>query len=376
MSFERPIGASADMQELEYIASLHQTCPELRKDGSIQAIDVVHFLNSRYGIRVSVKEVQDTILKGLGGGDDEEECIDLMEVVAILIIPELLKAAQSLLKENEKLLPPSRRQDFASDLEYKQHVRLYKITEKRKPDSELVANVLDMILKDTVGLGDSPPTLNRQLITDIFSAYGEENLVRNQELIDDMIAAASTSNTDIEENGGAIFDKFAFARALTSDVQSYNIGWETELTTHYYDVFQTIYSTKTTRGIRRASLPFWLDKPKETNQLDRTTEETEEIGQSLKNEETRPVERAFTFPAIDYIAGTYRSKVFVIVLWVCGVATYFAYLWDFEVAFGRVDCSGITNRGHLFGCRIVNGIINWLVIMLELRYVLFPISAR
>lgn len=35
MSFDRPIGAPADVNELEYTAALHQTCTPLRPDGSI-----------------------------------------------------------------------------------------------------------------------------------------------------------------------------------------------------------------------------------------------------------------------------------------------------------------------------------------------------
>jgi len=44
ITFERPVGAWADIEELEYIAALHQTCtPELRRDGSVSATDIVHF---------------------------------------------------------------------------------------------------------------------------------------------------------------------------------------------------------------------------------------------------------------------------------------------------------------------------------------------
>lgn len=37
-SSERPIGASADASELEYISALHQTDKELREDGSISGV--------------------------------------------------------------------------------------------------------------------------------------------------------------------------------------------------------------------------------------------------------------------------------------------------------------------------------------------------
>lgn len=35
ISFERPVGAHADVKELEFVAALHQTCTPLRHDASI-----------------------------------------------------------------------------------------------------------------------------------------------------------------------------------------------------------------------------------------------------------------------------------------------------------------------------------------------------
>ena len=53
--------------------------------------DISAFLRSRYGIVCSPEDVRNIILHGLGGGDTEDESIDLMEIVAILLIPTLLK---------------------------------------------------------------------------------------------------------------------------------------------------------------------------------------------------------------------------------------------------------------------------------------------
>ena len=80
--FERPVGAAADVRELEYIAALHQTQDEENDDwmdGSIEATDVKNFLLSRYGIKVTKEEVRDLIFAEMGGGDSADECIDLTE---------------------------------------------------------------------------------------------------------------------------------------------------------------------------------------------------------------------------------------------------------------------------------------------------------
>ena len=49
---------------------------------------------SRYGIRVSEDEVNKTIIQGLGGGSDQDDVLDLMEMVSMLLIPTILKAAR------------------------------------------------------------------------------------------------------------------------------------------------------------------------------------------------------------------------------------------------------------------------------------------
>jgi hypothetical protein len=56
--------------------------------------DIRLFLLSRYGIDVSVESVRKHILSGMGGGAEDTEVIDAMEVMAILMIPIVRKAAE------------------------------------------------------------------------------------------------------------------------------------------------------------------------------------------------------------------------------------------------------------------------------------------
>lgn len=58
------------------------------------AEDIAVYLTSRHGVLVTPEEVRDTILEGLGGGNSDNECLDLMEIVAILLIPTILKASR------------------------------------------------------------------------------------------------------------------------------------------------------------------------------------------------------------------------------------------------------------------------------------------
>ena len=108
-SFQRPIGATQDVAELEYISALAQTGKTVREDGSLRDADIRLFLSSRYGIRVSEEEVRATVLQGLTTTESIEGRdyvdLDLMEIVSLLFIPLLLKAAAAADKDVAAAVP-------------------------------------------------------------------------------------------------------------------------------------------------------------------------------------------------------------------------------------------------------------------------------
>jgi hypothetical protein len=176
--------------------------------------------------------------------------------------------------------------------------------------------------------------------------------VDDDDLINDMILAASGGKED------AVLDHVAFARALSGDVQQYDINSETEVTTNYFDVFRTFYSTKSKKKGR-----FSLRSNPNPTELFRDEEES---GHTMPNgENVREVEREFTAASIDYTADTYRSKMFVIILWMTAVVTYFAYVSPSQGTFGRLDCEVAKSE---FACKIGSSVIGWLVILAQLRY--------
>ena len=73
MKFTKPVGATADLREIEYISALHQTSKELRRNGSINSSDITKFLMSRYGISVTETQVTESISKDFGGGGLSED---------------------------------------------------------------------------------------------------------------------------------------------------------------------------------------------------------------------------------------------------------------------------------------------------------------
>ena len=154
------------------------------------------FLLSRYGIEVTAEEVRTQVIRGLGGGDEEQDdCIDLCETVCMLLIPTLLKACM-----DEAELP-------------KGVVR---------PRPGLVNYVLSMILHDTTG-SHVPKKLDKQLIQKILISYGEADLARNNDLVEEMLESAQTPE--------GILNLEAFSNGLTHDVKLYDVANETSVST-------------------------------------------------------------------------------------------------------------------------------------------------
>lgn len=164
-SFQRPIGATRDVAELEYISALAQTAKRtVRPDGSLRDADIRLFLSSRYGIRLSEEEVRATVLRGLtttttapatnsGVEGREHVDLDLMEVVSLLFIPLLLKAAAA---------ADAGKKDVVADVPENNGTDAVEAAEKdggdtacpenvQLPPPNILSDVLRMILEDVTG---------------------------------------------------------------------------------------------------------------------------------------------------------------------------------------------------------------------------------
>jgi len=344
--FQRPVGAVADLKELEYISALHQTdqC-NIRADGSIYAKDISNFLCSRYGIKVSDDEVRRTIIKGFGGGDEDEECIDLTELVAILIIPLLLKASK--LRDHQRFMKPITESRELSKLFGRPQTQKSSKSSLPTPvmdtdsftatSGNIIDDVLAMILLNTTG-SPNPKKLNKYLVKDILLAYGEKEIADDEKLIEDMVSAAKGTNR------GGIFDSTAFARALTHDITEYDVMNEKKMTSYYFDVFETNNLGMLQKEIK-----------KEKSEIDVEALDGLTFPQSV-----------YTAAAIDEVAGTYCSKALVTFLWASFILTYFAYFYDVHISQDLAYCT--TEERNEFGCLIANGIVNWLIILVQLCF--------
>jgi len=312
----RPCGAAADINELEYISALHQTGKdELREDGSIQACDIVAFLMSRHGIEVTEEEVLDKIIGTFGQRTvDSRSDIDLIQLLALLLIPLLLKAKQSL----------DQAQQASSTIRRQSGTCLHRQKgDSRWPDADIIESVLRMMLHDATGDATLRP-LTKELIRQILRFYGEGEASNNEQLLDEMVLAVTPDSITDIEGEPILLDQHSFAHGLTHDVQHYNIDFENSMTTNFHDVFSD-----------------------------------EQKGDVKEGNSVKTVR---TLSCIDYTADTFRSKSYVVILWVAWILTYFSYLQSQNVlTMAKLQCDEFE-----FGCTLAQGILNWLVIMFQL----------
>jgi len=288
--------------------------PDIRIDASIKDEDIVSFLASRYGIRVTKDFVRSTVLKGF-----DRDSLDLMELMTIILIPTLIKAANQVIdqaedskrlvsnkskelqvvkdleevfdpeKDLEEVFDPEIIEETVEDVEkcakpvmaksvedghksymvemvkdledgeepenfnyavkgipidvnsknkqnFEKNINDLSSTNLVQPPEGLLQNVLNMVLHDAMD-SIQPPLLDKKLLSAILESYGEIELSKNDGLLEEMVNCAVGS--------GGLLDVQSFARALTHDVQLYDVASENSPTSRLTDALSTLKVTNT-----------------------------------------------------------------------------------------------------------------------------------
>lgn len=273
------------------------------------ADDVINFLISRHGVQADKELVENRLMPGLAGamGENPSAVFDIVELVTILVIPQLKKAA-----------------DSGDDMDIQQ----------------LFGQVLKMILSDVYGSENrEPPQLDHETMALILETYGEVDVP--PQVIDEMLASAGVLRGGETEG---VLDVDTLVKAATSDLSRYNNEWSDKFTTHYDDVF---YGTS-------------LDK--------RSSEIRKSVVENLKEDEKEDensIRKLFSLASIDYVAENYTSKAFVTLLWLLLVMLFFVYFLQLQDSIaGRISCDRFRNE---FSCRVANAVVTWLVVFVQLR---------
>lgn len=464
MSFRRPVGASVDVKELQYIAALHQTClPVCRENATVSSIDVVRLLRSRFGLKVSHEDAI-RVVRGLGGGtmteevlekileqiytdeeeeeeqagkqkrklwpgmlmkrlkkaqsvkeiqdengeeeipaqDDEEqhddiegskdlseEYLDLVQLLAIMLIPTLAKAGKEFKDgiNNEVLEEDNCEQDESTTEEgpslnpikiYKKHNAESQAKQKEmereereslrpKPEG-VIGDVRHMLLGNlynkatndesvSIEMNEEGPTLSADLVTSLLGAWGEHERAKDSKLVDAMVMVAGGPGTPFNEE--------AFVNALTSDLSKWEVGTEDRLSTSFFDVWN--YDSRREKEL--------LDKEQaeaKSSAIDKATAQQGEI--LTENEEEEYVPRLPLMGAnIDFAVDCHSSVAVTCILWLFFVCTALVY----AVLFQSTDATK-TSCPRSFGCTLGGTVWRWLALAIILSItgllVIVPLS--
>lgn len=250
------------------------------------------------------------------GKEVEYGAIDIMELVALLLIPTCLKAQKQQNTQKDEAPTPL----------------------LHSPPSNLVESVLSKILEDVTGTSD-PKTLTADLLRDIFSFYGERELAENNDLMEEMVGSASVTGSEKP----VMLDSYLFTNSLAKDVMLLNVTNETRLSSHFDDSTLNVASS---------------DKITKGNDLEKY--------------------KRNMFPAIDFTAGTFRSHPLAVVVWIVTLLAYFSYFLDFAqdgipTVCDEEDAVYVWNKRApwranrtAIGCNIGQGIVFWNLLFIIL----------
>lgn len=153
-----------------------------------------------------------------------EEYLDLVQMLAILLIPTLARAALA----NE-------RSEGADDVATPQAERgdddMFESLDPHPPN--MIDQAVKIMLKNVFvvepeGEHEDSPVLDEQLVEALLLEVGEHERAQDQELLQEMVEVAG---------GKRRFDAAALAHALTSDLKQWKVRSEDNLSTFWDDVF-------------------------------------------------------------------------------------------------------------------------------------------
>lgn len=260
--------------------------------------------------------VEQSILVDLCGEFDVDSPLykmDLVQVVALLLIPHILKNGD---------------------------------------EGKAMERVLAVLVSEV-----ETPKLNREFLKQVLDFHGEVHV--NDKTLDAMIEVAGGQDTELTTT--------SLLRALTSDVTLYHTEWTDRLSTHYQDVFSSFQQGKpvketSTHDMSDEENPEDIQHPSvhEENIIDglkaevkkHTASKHEETYSSTSLDKPPPLRKLYTASSIDQVADTYSSQSFTVILWASMIIVYLAYFWNYKLNWGAVSC----DRLNEFGCLVVNGI--------------------
>jgi hypothetical protein len=314
--FDRPVGAGADVSELEFVSALMQTdVKRMRTDASLDETDVSLYLASRYGVKMSPEQVSKLLLPSFSptassaSADAEKKSqLDLAEFVSLLLIPHLCR-------------------------------------EDRTNDE--TGSLLRRILEDALGSEGYERALSQNgegvalttaLLKKVFESLGETALANQEDLLDEMVEAVARSGGQCGEE--IVLSDGTFASALTHDVKPLFDPAFSQL----YRALPPSGSTEKTEADEESNLPG-----------------------SAQTECAIPVRPMAS--SIDLEADLFRSRLLVIFMWAFFGMSFLTYYSGIGTFLKHPKCQDFQFRATWaqnlgpFVCTVGWGVVHWLYIL-------------
>jgi hypothetical protein len=170
--------------------------------------------------------------------DEPEEYLDIVQLLSIVLIPTLARAAleyhdppEPLVDRFETEEPPGsmwKRFWWRRQI-YKEQAQEAEFQSLRPQPERLLTDVLKFLLQ-SINIDtdkDGYPELNADLVVKLLEAHGESERAQDPDLVAEMVAACNAQLLDPE----------AWIMALTGDVQQWEVGCQDRTSTHIYDVW-------------------------------------------------------------------------------------------------------------------------------------------
>lgn len=295
------------------------------------------------GVSLSPEEINEKILTDLGSTDG---FMDMMQLVSLLMIPVLREQQEERLNaENDSV---------------------HNLYDSQKDD--LLMYTVEMLLHDVTG-SRQPKALTATLIRQILQGYGEEALAQNEDLVKAMLEQAGDGH-----HRRVILDSRTFCRALTADVQEFDVHSKNKMSTNYDDVMGDPGS----RGSEKPANEMDDAESSDNLKASAPSEDVESItivSTKSLDDDVNDIPTIPTAPQIDYVTDTFRSKPLVLCQWTFFVFSFQTYLtfpfnqWIRHDICPKIESGRWGENNGAFFCMIGMNVVKWIIIMLAMSVV-------
>lgn len=367
-----------------------------------------------------------SLTRSTTGEDPHNLCLDLVQITALLIIPELQRFRCDSSSITQGTNPISSRSEEVSKRNFMMRGKSQRKDDTHIPENDwgLVIDAALRILLAFSGIEMEKPESNKNIelttsvIREILVALEEDDDV-SDELLQEMLYVAATgkivplTSSDNDEgrsdkllvelpSEAVMLNRETFINALTADVavaMNENVlPYENCPTTHYEDAIRTIPYENTSnensfqeiRQVEEESKKDvvqadeenkdndcnkrsggWLASVTKTTQITvHTIHESTKIVANDKTLNDSDLHRIWTAPSIDFAADTYKSFWWTVTLWFTLVILFFSYfvssnLYSVNSRLPSIDCT-TAERVTPFACKCMKGVVIWLNIFVQL----------